>query len=421
MELESDQKAAILLQSLGDDAVQPALQGLDDGRAERLRQKLDELKNAPADPEDVEAVIADFERFFRFALKAAGAESFWSKFAEENPELTVRDFDSESSTEDDDADDEETDSDSSGDRQERSNKRSRKKSGARRGGGARNGEPGDDEEDWSEGGSYGPRGRARVGPKRAGAAGSDAAEDEPQLDATEADDEPQFRIFQPTDDALADLQKLHPQQVAGALKLEQPKTIALVLGCLPEPQAAEVMTHIADDKQNSVFDIMLAGASAPESLLQRIVQATVAKGLAIEKPEAKEPEPREKVAGLLRELPRELRGKMMEHLAETDPEKAESMQSLLYLFEDILRYTDRSIQKVLAEVDKVALTNSLQGADPDIKDKLLRNLSKRARDTLLEELEFSQKQPEQVVSDARKAITDVLAKLDAADQIEMEE
>jgi len=348
-----EQKAAILLATLGEDAIAPALQSVDESRSKKIRNLITEFNESPYEPAQVEEVIQDFERYFKFAIQAAGADSFWTRFVKDQEEL---------------------------------------------------------EESKSENGD-------------ANAESNSAAEFEMEYEDTSSESgepQPRFRIFQPTDDAIADLNRLHPIQSATALKTEQPKTIALVLNCLPPAKTADVVELLPEELQSPVIENMLANHSASETLLNRIVRATVEKGLAIETPEVVAPDTDDKVAGVLRELPRNIRSKMVQNLAESDPETAERIQKLLYVFDDLMKYDDRSIQKILGEVDKAQLMNALQDAEEDLKNKLLNNLSKRARDTLMEELEFHPNQPDQIVDEARSSIAEIIAKLDAADQISMD-
>jgi flagellar motor switch protein FliG len=181
------------------------------------------------------------------------------------------------------------------------------------------------------------------------------------------------------------------------------------------------MEQLPTDTQLQVFNDMLSGATASEDLLNRIVRTTVEKGMLIEQEDLDVPNPDEKMAGLLRELPKSSRSRMMDQLQETDEETAERIQALLYVFDDIEMYDDRSIQKILGEVDKSLLVISLQDASDVVKKKILTNLSKRARSALEEELEFHSKESSENVSAARDSITAIIAKLDQADQIQREE
>ena len=333
---DREHKVAVLLSALGDGAIDSALAMLDEDCASGVRRKLEQYQARPVPQDEVESVLEDFDKFFRFALEATGTESYWSQFLEEeSPE--------------------------------------------------------------------------------------DSESEMPETHPPAADSKPKFRIFQPTEDSIHDLNLLNPVQIVGALKAEQPKTIALVLGCLEQPTAAKCLDLLPADSQMPVFNFMLAGATAPDDLLQRIVRTTVEKGLLIEDEETEEPDAEHKIAQLMRELPKDVRSKILDQLREDDEETAERIQLLLYVFEDIVKYDDRSIQKILGEVDKSLLVISLQNTPPDLQDKILRNLSKRAREALEEEIEFQKKESDDAVNAARESITAIISKLDQSDQIQLED
>ena len=227
-----------------------------------------------------------------------------------------------------------------------------------------------------------------------------------------------FKIFQPTDDPVADLNRLDPGQIAGTLKYERPKTVSLVLSCLDQKKVAETIELLPEETQTELVSIMLTEQTASSDLLNQIVRTTVDKALKIEKPEDEKPEPDKRFAEILRQLDRPTRSRMLSHLQENDAETAESLQKYLYVFEDVIKYDDRSVQKVMAEVDKSQLVVALQGAETNVKNKIFDNLSKRARQALEEEMEFLAQKTDAEVEEARASVASIVAKLDQADQLQ---
>jgi flagellar motor switch protein FliG len=74
------------------------------------------------------------------------------------------------------------------------------------------------------------------------------------------------------------------------------------------------------------------------------------------------------------------------------------------VFEDLIKIEDKDMQKVLSQVDKNDLILSLRAAEQGIKDKILKNLSARARDGILEELENMGPKPLSEIEEAQKRI-----------------
>jgi flagellar motor switch protein FliG len=115
------------------------------------------------------------------------------------------------------------------------------------------------------------------------------------------------------------------------------------------------------------------------------------------------------------------RMEMLEALARHDEEAAARVRKLLFLFEDLVRVSDRSLQSLLGEVDTRTLASALKGADETITGKVMNNLSTRAKASLKEEIGFLANVPPAKQKEARDAIAEVLGRMDAAGELVMEE
>src|SRR5207237_2674559 len=99
-------------------------------------------------------------------------------------------------------------------------------------------------------------------------------------------------------------------------------------------------------------------------------------------------------------------------LEENNAELAGRLKAMLYQFEDILRMENTSVQKMLSEVDVKSLALALRGAPPEIEGKLLSNLSKRAQESLKEEISLTGAVPPSKVREARDALVAAIQRLD---------
>lgn len=229
--------------------------------------------------------------------------------------------------------------------------------------------------------------------------------------------------FVSTGDPFADLQSLHDYQLAGALRSETGSTIAVVLSQLPDQRAGEVMRQLPDEVREEAFLRLQASPSLPKPLLSKIVQSTVERASRLDQNSASDPDhvADEKTARLLRAMDRKTRSEMLAALEKAQPEVSERVKGLLFVFEDLLRTTDKSIQRLLAEVEVAELATALKNAGEDIVDRVTSNLSKRAKATLLEEIEYLGTVSKERDAEARKAICDIFAQLDQAGELEMME
>jgi flagellar motor switch protein FliG len=209
-----------------------------------------------------------------------------------------------------------------------------------------------------------------------------------------------------------------PDQIWTFLRSEHPQTIALVISNLPSTDlAAKVLALIPAEQQADVaLRIALMGQTAPdvvkdvarvmETKLQMVIQQeySAAGGIG-------------SLAEILNNSDRATERNILDYLNEADAELADEVRSLLFVFEDLLKLDDRTIQLVLREVDQKDLALALRGASDDVKQRILANMSERAAEMLNEEMEFMQPQRRKVVEEAQSKIVAVVRRLEEAGTI----
>ena len=179
-----------------------------------------------------------------------------------------------------------------------------------------------------------------------------------------------------------------PQQVLGFIQGEHPQTIALILSYLEAPQAAMILSGLPAVLQAEVAKrIARMDRITPEVLreVERVLERklstvmgqdfTMAGGI-------------DAVVAIVNSSDRTTERNIMEHLEENDPELAEEIKKRLFVFEDIIRLDDRSLQRVLREVDMKELGLALKGATEELRTKFFKNMSKRAAEMLQEDMDY---------------------------------
>lgn len=224
-------------------------------------------------------------------------------------------------------------------------------------------------------------------------------------------------------DPVQALHALSPALLVAVLQGEQGHTIALVLNDLPAETAGEVLKQLTPEIRREVSVRLSRLQSSSPELLARIARVLVQKSQALsgKRNDTRTEARYEKMANMLRCLEKTERMEVLTALEENEPETANRIRELLYTFEDLLRVHDRSLQKLLAEIDSKTLSVALKGANEAIIEKLMANLSKRARESLKEEMEFVGMVPLPQVRQAQKMIVDVMQRLDQAGELMMSE
>lgn len=213
------------------------------------------------------------------------------------------------------------------------------------------------------------------------------------------------------------LKKADAYQVASFLQKEHPQTIALILSNLRMEQAADVLVEFPPQLRNDVVHRMATiGKVSPsliaemENALEAVAQSEMSPGMSITGgPKS--------VATVLNRIGVEKAKEILEHLEQKEPQIAQEVKNLMFLFEDIIYVDDRGIQRVLREIDKKDLALSLKVADERLKAKILGNMSERARELLEEELQYMGPVRLKEVEAAQSRVVAVVKQLEEAGEI----
>ena len=224
--------------------------------------------------------------------------------------------------------------------------------------------------------------------------------------------------MQPTDDPVEDINKLDPFQVAEALSHDHPKTIALVLERLQPERSAFVLQELPENLRNETILFLSQESNVPQLIVDQVMRSTFEKASTV-KFRANRIEQTQMLANMLRSVPKKLRAGLLTQLEEADETFYKAVQEKMYVFDDIVRLNDRDVQRMLGEIQTDFLILGLQNTDQDLKDKLLGNLSKRARQSVLEEMEFKANATTEEIEEARSEIVTVMARLDEAGDINL--
>lgn len=179
-----------------------------------------------------------------------------------------------------------------------------------------------------------------------------------------------------------------PGQLIQHVRGEHPQTIALILAHLPARFSAQVLASLEPDLQSEVaVRVATMEGTSPEvvtrveaALLARIGEAT--RGAHMERGGVKE------LAAMLNNADRGTERSILGSLEISDPDLANEVRALMFVFEDIVALDDRSLQTLLRSVDTKTLALALKGMKADVTQAVMRNLSERATVALGEEVEL---------------------------------
>lgn len=184
------------------------------------------------------------------------------------------------------------------------------------------------------------------------------------------------------------IKKTDPQQLLTFIQNEHPQTIALVLANLSAESAAIILSALPAEIQLEVARRIAVMERANPDVIMELERVLERKISAVFTQEFAVSGGVRSLAEILNRSDRSTEKAIIEKLEETDPDFAEEVKRLMFVFDDIMQLDNRTIQQVLGEVDTKDLSLALKGASEEVKEHLLKNMSKRARQTIEEEMEF---------------------------------
>lgn len=186
---------------------------------------------------------------------------------------------------------------------------------------------------------------------------------------------------------LETISRMHPRMVAGLLENEHPQTIALILSTQRDDHASRILAELSEDMRGEVvYRIGKIDNVSPEVInqieaaLQRDVGVVVGH-------DHKQVGGIEKVVEILGKMEKGADQLIINSIEATDPDMAEEIRRRMFTFEDLVAIDSRGMQAVLREVSTDMLTLALKTASDAVKQKIFSNISPRAVDMILEDLE----------------------------------
>lgn len=210
---------------------------------------------------------------------------------------------------------------------------------------------------------------------------------------------------------LDELKWMSSRDVAAIVDGEHPQIIAIIVAYLDSDQAAEVLDLLPDTLRAEVVIRIARLNDVQQSALAEI------ENLIASKARDRKPGASEKVGGgrvaanIINSLGGEKSERILAEIKERNAELSDRIRELMFVFETLLNVDDRGIQTLLREVSNELLVVALKGCDPEIRDKILRNMSKRAVALLKEDMEVRGPIKLSEVEAAQKEIIDIARRL----------
>ncbi len=207
------------------------------------------------------------------------------------------------------------------------------------------------------------------------------------------------------------LTRIDPKQLAKFIQSEHPQTIALIMAHLDPSQAAESMAELPEDLKADVVmrianlqDISPSVVKTMAKVLEERFESMSSYNVEVGGVKS--------VAEIFNRMDRTAGKATLERLEKDAPELVSSIRDMMFVFDDIKNLGQEGIQEILKRSDKSVLILALKGADEELQEKFFSCMSKRAVETMKEEMEFMGPVKLKEVEKAQHDIVQIVRELD---------
>jgi flagellar motor switch protein FliG len=183
------------------------------------------------------------------------------------------------------------------------------------------------------------------------------------------------------------LQKADPGQLAKFIHNEHPQTIALVLSHLNQTQAAALLTSLPAQIRADVALRMASLDQISPDVIIKIASVIGQKLKTLGEFSRESYGGVRAVAEMLNRLDSTSTREIITHIEQEDPNIAETIRHLMFVFEDLLMIDAMGLKELLAKVDRKILTVALKGTSEQLRNKILAEMSQRGADMLREDMD----------------------------------
>jgi flagellar motor switch protein FliG len=211
--------------------------------------------------------------------------------------------------------------------------------------------------------------------------------------------------------------KAEPAQILNFIQNENSQTIALVLSYLQSEQSSQILSSLPQEKQADVARrIALMDSTSPEviSQVERVLEQKLSATVTQDYTNAGGID---SIVQILNGVDRGTERTILDALEIQDPELAEEIKKRMFVFEDIVNIDNRSIQRIIRDIENADLQLALKVASEEVREAIFRNMSKRMAESFKEEMEFMGPVRLRDVEEAQTRIVATIRRLEESGEI----
>lgn len=218
-----------------------------------------------------------------------------------------------------------------------------------------------------------------------------------------------------------EIRQMDVRQIMTLIKTEQPQTIAFILSNLEPAKAAEVMKLLTPEQREEVVERLGGMEETSRDIVSKIAKNIGRKTERQSAPPALQRSGGAKAAaGILNLLDKESRKTLLAKVDERNATLGAAIRKEVFGFDDLGRLEAADLQRIVREIDAVDLAKALKSAKPALVDVILKSVSKRAAESVREEMDMMGSIKPKEINAAQDRIIQVVRKLEEAEEISLE-
>lgn len=218
--------------------------------------------------------------------------------------------------------------------------------------------------------------------------------------------------------AFEGLRDVSPEQIVSVLGTEQPALLGSILRYLPPEQSGMVLNLLPTEVRNKTVVHICKSHSPSSETIERIEQYVRNRFKQTRKEDKVEAgDAVDIISSLIQHVDKSVQEDLLKAIEEVSESMAGRIKDRLFTFEDIISMDDSAVRRLLQEIDVSVLAVALRSASVDLKQKFFKNMSKRAGESIREEMEYAQKMKLSDIQLKQKEIVDIIRSLEVDGQI----
>ena len=215
---------------------------------------------------------------------------------------------------------------------------------------------------------------------------------------------------------IENLRNTNTRILIDSIKMEHPQTIALLLAHLRPEQTFEIMEQFPPDKQEDIAKRIATLGSVPREFMEDMVR-TLESEMTEERGNGEQIGGVKMLAEILNRMSQSNENRILESIEEANAELAADVRNLMFTFDDIFKLDDISMRVLLEAIDREVLACALKIIDSEMREKIFKNMSKRAAGMLKEDIEVMPPKRLSEVEKNQKTIIETAKKLKDEEKI----